>query len=114
MWRVSAWALAVLMYLLSANKAEAQTDSTRHRLSLHGSLQSDVLTFASEDERIGTGTYDHKFMSHTYAELQMTCRFLQAGARLEYTEHPLPGFEKTSKEAACPFFMPREHGRKPT
>lgn len=83
-----------------------QTDKTNDakKFTLHGSLQTDILTAASEDNKIGTGTYDDKFMTNTYAELHLLNKYFQAGARLEYLDHPLPGFEKDFKAGACHIF----------
>lgn len=100
--RVLRASLAALLLTLSVS-ATAQTDGGKG-FALHGSIQSDVLTLAHEDERIGTGTYDDKFMTNTYTELHLTNRYVQAGARLEYNAHPLPGFERDFKGWGIPHF----------
>lgn len=63
------------------------------KVSLSGSLQADVL-FPQEDEAIGTGTYDDWGLTNTYLDLNLLSKYVSAGARLEYLDHPLPGFEK--------------------
>ena len=82
----------------------AQDDMQGKKISFHGNIQSDILTFAQEDNKIGTGTYADKFMTNTYAELSMQSKYLQAGLRFEYLEHPLPGFEPEFKGWGIPNF----------
>lgn len=89
--------------LTSALAANAQTDNGK-KFSLHGSVQSDVLTFAREDNKIGTGTYKDDFMTNTYAELHLLNKYFQAGTRFEYLDHPLPGFESDFKGWGLPYF----------
>lgn len=72
-------------------------------LVLKGSIQSDVL-IPQEDEKIKTGTYDDWALTNTYAELQLLNKYVTAGARLEFLEYPLPGFEKDFKGWGVPYF----------
>lgn len=81
--------------------ASAQTDEG-NKLTLHGSIQSDVLV-PQEDNRIGTGTYKDDVLTNTYAELHLMSKYVQAGARFEYLEHPLPGFENDFKGWGVPY-----------
>lgn len=71
---------------------------------LHGSLQTDILTAVDEDTKINTGKYEDKFMTNTYAELHLLNRYFQAGARFEFLEHPLPGFDEDFKGWGVPYF----------
>lgn len=57
-----------------------------------GSLQTDVL-LPQEDDAIGTGSYDHSWLTNTYADVSLMSRNIDAGLRLEYLDRPLPGFE---------------------
>lgn len=100
---ITALALASAAMPLHAQNADGQ-DNDAKKFTLHGSLQTDILTAASEDNKIGTGTYDDKFMTNTYAELHLLNKYFQAGARLEYLDHPLPGFEKDFKGWGVPYF----------
>ena len=68
---------------------------------LHGSVQSDVL-IPEEDEKIGTGTYSDWGLTNTYADLNLMSKYVDAGARLEFTEFPLPGFEPDFKGWGVP------------
>lgn len=96
-------ALAALT-LCSGLSLSAQNQDEGRKFSLHGSVQSDVLAFPQEDNKIGTGTYRDDFMTNTYAELHLLNKYVQAGARLEYLDHPMPGFEPDFKGWGVPYF----------
>lgn len=98
----AALAALALAPMVSLN---AQTEDNGKKFTLHGSVQSDVLTFVSEDNKIGTGTYDDKFMTNTYADLHLLNKYFQAGVRFEYLDHPCPVSNPTSKAGACPISM---------
>ncbi len=73
------------------------------KVSLHGSVQSDVLV-PEEDEKIGTGSYDDWALTNTYVDLSLLSKNVEAGARFEFTEHPLPGFEADFEGWGVPHF----------
>ena len=76
---------------LCALSAQAQEDNG---ITLSGSIQSDMLVFPEDDAKIGTQYDSNKdFLTNTYAELHLQSKYVSAGARLEYMENPLPGFE---------------------
>lgn len=61
-------------------------------LTLNGSVQSDIL-LPQNDNKIGTEPTDDWGLTNTYADLHLRSRWVDAGARLEFMEYPLPGFE---------------------
>ena len=63
-------------------------------VTLNGSIQSDIL-LPQEDEAIGT-KYDSNsdLLTNTYADLHLRSKWVDAGARVEFMEYPLPGFER--------------------
>jgi len=63
---------------------------------LTGSIQSDVL-IPQEDREIGTLENEDWGLTNSYAELSLQSKYIDAGARLEYLEHPLPGYENDFK-----------------
>ena len=71
-------------------------------VTLSGSIQSDML-IPQEDEAIGA-VKTEDFLTNTYADLQLQSKYVDAGARLEYLEHPLPGFENDFKGWGVPNF----------
>ena len=76
----------------SSLTAQESNDDEQQKVALHGSVQSDVL-LPQEDESIGTGNYNSWALTNTYADLHMMSQYVDAGARLEFTQYPLPGFE---------------------
>lgn len=78
----------------------AQEPSDRLRLS--GSIQSDIL-LPEKDDKTGAETSDGRFLTNTYLDLKTTSRYVEAGARLEYLKHPLPGYENDFKGWGIPY-----------
>lgn len=73
--------------LLSAATLQAAA-----QVSISGSIQSDIL-FPETDSKIGTEDYSEWALTNTYAEVALQSKHIDAGVRMEYTEHALPGFE---------------------
>lgn len=69
---------------------------------LSGSIQSDIL-IPQEDDQIGA-VKTEDFLTNTYADLLLQSKYVDAGARLEYLEHPLPGFESDFEGWGVPNF----------
>ena len=97
--------LALAALSLSAATASAQKIklTNDYEVQVTGSLQTDFL-IPQEDNKIGTGTYDDKVLNNTYAEVHALSKYVDAGVRLEYLEHPLPGFDKDFKGWGVPFY----------
>lgn len=94
---------AFCLLVLMPNAVVAQEDSQqRQGVSLSGSIQSDML-LPENDDKIGA-TKDGNFNTNTYVDLQLLSRYVDAGARFEYLEHPLPGFENDFKGRGVPNF----------
>lgn len=78
----------------------AQEQSDKLRFS--GSIQSDIL-LPEKDDKTGADTPDGRFLTNTYLDLKATSRYVEAGARLEYLKHPLPGYENDFKGWGVPY-----------
>ncbi len=91
---------ALVALALLPNGLQAQEDGG-NKLTLRGSVQSDVL-IPQEDAKIGTGTYDDWGLTNTYGELHLMNKYVSAGARFEYLQHPLPGYEAGFKGYGIP------------
>lgn len=89
--------LIIFSLCLSLN-VQAQQD----KVVLTGSIQSDVL-LPQSDKAIGAEKKED-VLTNTYADLQLQSRWVDAGARLEYLEHPLPGFENDFEGWGVPNF----------
>ncbi|MDR0836236.1 MAG: DUF6029 family protein [Tannerella sp.] len=60
--------------------------------ALSGSIQSDIL-FPQEDAAIGASFYETSVLTNTYADLNLTSAYLDAGLGFACLKYPLPGFE---------------------
>ncbi len=89
--------IAALCCTLHATAQEEQNGIT-----LSGSIQSDML-LPEKDTNTGA-VKNEDFNTNTYVDLLMQSRHIDAGARLEYMEHPLPGFENDFKGWGLPHF----------
>ena len=90
-----------LLFGMASTWLCAQEQSDKLRLS--GSLQSDIL-LPEKDKTTGASADDGHFLTNTYLDLKATSRYIEAGARLEYLKHPLPGFENDIKGWGLPHF----------
>lgn len=75
---------------IAVGTATAQDDN--NTVTLHGSIHSDI-TMPEDDKKIGTEHVSEDVLTNTYVDLNLTSKHVDAGARLEYLEHPLQGFE---------------------
>ena len=79
---------AIVSTVLLPLAANAQDDD---KITLSGSIQSDMLLPQSDKDIGAEKTED--FQTNTYVDLFLQHKDFEAGARLEYLEHPLPGFD---------------------
>ena len=71
-------------------------------VTLSGSVQSDFLVPQDDDETGAQKTED--LLTNTYVDLLLQSRYVDAGVRMEYLDHPLPGFENDFKGWGVPHF----------
>ena len=93
------WMMIGLLIGMSGVSLHAQESD---KLRLSGSLQSDML-LAQKDSTIGAEATDGRFLTNTYLDLKLSSRYVEAGARLEYLKHPLPGYENDFKGWGVPY-----------
>ena len=93
--------LLMATLLLAVSSAQAQ-------VTLSGSIQSDVL-IPQDDEKIGTEHYSDWALTNTYVDLKLGSKYVEAGTRFEFLEHPLPGYEKDFKGWGFPHFYVKGH-----
>ena len=84
----------LLMAVLLPCMLNAQDDN--RKVNFSGSVQSDVL-FPQEDTEIGAATDNDWAKTNTYVDLKAQSQYVDAGARFEYLDHPLPGYENGFK-----------------
>ena len=95
-WRVAVCALAVMTF--GAAVAQEQEDD---KVTVSGSVHSEILV-PQEDKKIGVPAPDDKVLTNTYADVALSSRYVDAGARFEFTQYPLPGFESDFKGWGVP------------
>lgn len=93
------WMMIGLLIGMSGVSLHAQESD---KLRLSGSIQSDML-LAQKDSTTGAEATDGRFLTNTYVDLKLSSRYVEAGARLEYLEHPLPGYESDFKGWGVPY-----------
>lgn len=76
----------------SAILAQSPDDGVKDKAIFHGSVQSDIL-FPEHDYKIGTEEYSSKILTNSYANAAVYSKYVDGGLRVEYLQHPLPGFE---------------------
>lgn len=81
--------------------AVASSASAQKGVTVHGSVQADFL-FPEEDAAIGTEKYKSKVLDNDYATVGLFSKWVDAGLRVEYMQHPLPGFEPEFKGWGVP------------
>ena len=74
----------------------------QNSVNLSGSVQSDML-LPQNDERTGAQKTED-FLTNTYVDLMLQSQYVDAGIRMEYLEHPLPGFEHDFEGWGIPHF----------
>ena len=89
--------LGLLAFLPSGISAQEQQG-----IVLSGSIQSDVLI--PQDDKETGAEKSEDLLTNTYLDLLLQSRHVDAGARVEYLEHPLPGFENDFKGWGVPSF----------
>lgn len=78
-----------------------------NKLILTGSIQSDILV--PENDSVIGAEKTGDVLTNTYIDLMLQHPLFEAGARMEYTEHPLPGFENDFQGWGVPHFYVKGH-----
>ena len=82
--------------------AFAQEDGGAGNVQITGSIQSDIL-IPQADAKIGAEDYSEFALTNTFGEVNLSSKYIDAGARVEYLDHPLPGFEPDYKGWGIPY-----------
>lgn len=95
----------LLFFVLTfiAVSVHAQDPQSDKQWVVTGSIQSDIL-IPQEDETIGAEKSDDKILTNTYADVAVMSRYLDVGARFEFLQHPLPGYEHDFKGWGVPYY----------
>ncbi|MBP5688883.1 MAG: hypothetical protein J6X22_09635 [Muribaculaceae bacterium] len=82
--------------------ALAEDNQGKQKVKISGSIQSDMLV-PMRDDAIGAEKTED-FQTNTYGDIMLQSKYVDAGLRFEYLDHPLPGFEKDFKGWGVPNF----------
>ena len=88
---------AILLALCVASPlATALAQNDGKKVTVSGSVQSDMLipTTSHQDDKS-----NEDLRTNTYVDANIMNKYVDAGLRLSYLEHPLPGFEKDFRSA---------------
>ncbi len=92
--------VVVLALALAVLPSSAQDGA--NKVSVSGSVMSDIL-FPQSDVRAGAEETNDWAQTNTYADVNLLSKYVDAGARFEYTQVPLPGFEKDFRGWGVPY-----------
>ena len=73
--------------------AMAFNASAQNSVAVHGSVQSDNLFPTKPYKDMNDQEHHSDFLTNTYADVGLISKYVDAGLRVEYLDHPLPGFE---------------------
>lgn len=94
--------LSIVALLFPLSLAAQETADTTG-ISVTGSIESNI-RIPQYDEKIGTDRYDDWAMTNTYANIDVESRYFDAGARLEFLKHPLPGYDEEIRGWGVPYY----------
>ncbi|MBQ7495008.1 MAG: hypothetical protein IJT75_04490 [Bacteroidaceae bacterium] len=99
---------------MAAEGQVAAQDEKGFHPTLTGSIHVSALRGERDSIKTKDGDYTHtnynsKFMANTYADLHMQSSFLDAGARVEWNEYPLPGYDPAFKGWGLAHIYARAH-----
>ena len=93
---------SVFCMLLSAQ------EKNKLPVSLHGSIQTDILFPQKDTVIIPPALYDKLYkklaLTNTYVDLNLVSQYVDAGTRFEFLKYPLPGYEADFAGWGIPFF----------
>ncbi|MCD7714126.1 MAG: DUF6029 family protein [Prevotella sp.] len=90
-----------LLTLLWLAAFPALAQEKDNKVTVSGSVMSDIL-IPQDDKKIGTEETDDWAETNTYADVSIMSKYVDAGARFEFTQFPLPGFEQKFKGWGVP------------
>ena len=93
---------SVCLCLVLGSSLSVFSQNSWKGITFSGSIQSDML-IPQRDEATGAEKTGD-FLTNTYADLLLQSKYVDAGARLEFLEYPLPGYEKDFEGWGVPHF----------
>lgn len=100
--------LLSLCSLLTFPAVAQDGDSGEKKIIVSGSVQSDILV-PQKDKAIGADEVDNWALTNTYADVNVMSSHFDGGARFEFLEYPLPGYEDKFKGWGVPNIYIKAH-----
>lgn len=100
--------LLSLCSLLTIPAVAQDGDSGEKKIIVSGSVQSDILV-PQKDKAIGADEVDNWALTNTYADVNVMSSHFDGGARFEFLEYPLPGYEDKFKGWGVPNIYIKAH-----
>ena len=100
--------LLSLCSLLTFPALAQDGDSGEKKIIVSGSVQSDILV-PQKDKAIGADEVDNWALTNTYADVNVMSSHFDGGARFEFLEYPLPGYEDKFKGWGVPNIYIKAH-----
>ena len=100
--------LLSLCSLLTFPAVAQDGDSGEKKMIVSGSVQSDILV-PQKDKAIGADEVDNWALTNTYADVNVMSSHFDGGARFEFLEYPLPGYEDKFKGWGVPNIYIKAH-----
>ena len=97
-----------LCSLLTFPAVAQDGDSGEKKIIVSGSVQSDILV-PQKDKAIGADEVDNWALTNTYADVNVMSSHFDGGARFEFLEYPLPGYEDKFKGWGVPNIYIKAH-----
>ena len=100
--------LLSLCSLLTFPAVAQDGDRGEKKIIVSGSVQSDILV-PQKDKAIGADEVDNWALTNTYADVNVMSSHFDGGARFEFLEYPLPGYEDKFKGWGVPNIYIKAH-----
>lgn len=91
--------MACALSLATVAHAQNNDNDGHYNTTVNGSIQGDLLRPQGKQD---DGS-NEDLRDNTYIDLNVTSKFMDAGGRFEYLEHPMPGFEHDFKGWGVPY-----------
>jgi len=100
--------LSFFLILLTFSLLSVAQKKSDIPVSLHGSIQSDILFPQKDSVIIPSDQYEKLYkqtaLTNTYVDLNLLSEYVEAGTRFEFLKYPLPGFDADFAGWGFPFF----------
>ncbi len=91
-----------------AQESNEEKKDDGNKVIVNGNIMSDWM-LQEVDKKIGTTNTSEHLLTNTYIDLNARSKYIDAGLRFSYLEHPLPGYEDDFKGWGVPYYYVNFH-----